>query len=163
MQHKVRLNKPILILLLLTNGCDPTATQIAREAADRQAQQNTAMAKVVEADAEAHKDIIGVHHELQAERTQLNSGFSKLEDERRKMAGERRTESMLVAVAKLAGGGLLLVVLLAFCWVVLFSARQEEPCAELHELVLKEVLATEPKRIVEGPRAQLSRLASRSD
>ena len=46
-----RCNVPILIpsilVLILTSGCDDErATQIAREAADRQAQQNTAMAEL---------------------------------------------------------------------------------------------------------------------
>lgn len=148
--------KMMLILLFATSGCDDSATRIAREAADRQAQQNTAMAKVVEADAQAHKEIIGVHHELQAERTQLNTGWNKLEDERREIAGERRTESMLVSVTKLAGGGLLLAMLLGLCWLVLFSARHDDPQVELHELVLNEVLAEEPNLMVEASWARIS-------
>src|SRR3954471_21065160 len=116
---------PWIIVPILLSGCDDRATQIAREAADRQAQQNTAMAKVVEADAQAHKEIIGVHHELQAERTQLSAGWNKLEDERRKIAGERRTESMLVSVTQLVGAGVLVGLVLTFCWLVLFSARHD--------------------------------------
>ena len=71
-----------ITLLAATHGCDKKATQIAREAADRQAQQNTAMAQLnkevasgshqlVEADAQARQEIVGVHHDLQAERTRL--------------------------------------------------------------------------------------------
>ena len=82
-------NVPISIgwigLVILTSGCDDRATQIAREAANRQAQQNTAMAdlnkevasgthQLVEADAQTRKEIVGVHHELQAERTRLDTG-----------------------------------------------------------------------------------------
>lgn len=49
MRPKLILNlgiQPILILLVMTNGCDDRVTQVAREAADRQAQQNTAMANL---------------------------------------------------------------------------------------------------------------------
>ena len=120
--------------LAVTHGCDDRATQIAREAADRQAQQNTAMAELnkevasgthqlVEADAQARKEIVGVHHDLQAERTRLDSGWNELEGERRQIAGQRRTESMLVPVTTLVGGGLLVVVLLGFCWYALVAVR----------------------------------------
>ena len=93
--------------------------EIAREAANRQAQQNTEMAnlhqevasgthQLVEADAQARKEIVGVHHELQAERKTLDTGWNELEQQRRQIAGQRRTESMLVPVF-----GLLLALC---CW-----------------------------------------------
>src|SRR4051812_28760879 len=96
-----------ITLMNVTSGCDDRATQIAREAANRQAQQNTAMSELnkevaagtrelVAADSQARKEIVGVHHELQAERTQLDTGWDALENERRQIADERRTESMLV-------------------------------------------------------------------
>src|SRR5882757_4159100 len=103
-----------IVLVILISGCDDGATQIAREAANRQAQQNTAMAdlnkevaggthQLVEADAQARKEIVGVHHELQAERTRPDSGWNALEQERQQIASQRRTESMLVPVIQ-AGG-----------------------------------------------------------
>jgi hypothetical protein len=147
----------ILILLLATTGCDDSL-QIAREAANRQAQQNTVMGKIVDADANAHQQIIGVHHDLQAERVQLNNGWNKLEDERREIAGERRTESMLVSVTKLGGGGLLVLLLLGFCWLVILAARHDHPQAELHELVLDEVLSEKPPLIAELPRNQVAHM-----
>ena len=143
---------PRIVLLILISGCDDRATQIAREAADRQAQQNTAMAdlnkevaggtrQLVEADAQARKEIVGVHHDLQAERTRLDSGWNELEGERRQIAGQRRTESMLVSVTQLTGGVLLLVVLLGFCWYALVAARRSEDTdAQLNELLVCEIL-----------------------
>src|SRR5690349_11586225 len=82
-------------------GCDERATSIAREAADRQAQQNTAMADVnrevatgthrlVEADSQARKELVGVQRELQAERQRLDTSWGSLEDERREIARQRR-------------------------------------------------------------------------
>jgi len=75
----------ILAILILIGGCDDRVTQISREAADRQAQQNTAMAelskevasgtqRLVGADAQARKEIVGVHRDLQAERMRLDTG-----------------------------------------------------------------------------------------
>jgi len=147
------LMQSIPILLILMTGCDDSATRIAREAADRQAQQNTSMAKVVEADAQAHKDIIGVHHDLQTERGRLDTGWDKLEAERREIAGDRRTESMLVSLIQLAGGCALVAVLLAFCWLVLFSAEHRDPQPEFQELVLNRVLSDELDFLAENSRS----------
>src|SRR4051794_23484157 len=83
----------------MMSGCDEDATQIAREAANRQAQQNTAMSELnkevagstrelVAADSQARKEIVGVHHELQAERTRLDTGWDSLEKERQRIAAE---------------------------------------------------------------------------
>jgi hypothetical protein len=145
-----------ITLFAVTHGCDKSDTQIAREAADRQAQQNTEMAELnkevasgthqlVEADAQARKEIVGVHHDLQAERTRLDTGWSELEGERRQIAGERRTESMLVSVSSVIGGTALVVTLLGFCWYALVvSRRGEDTDAQLNELLVEDVLADQP-------------------
>src|SRR3954452_5095867 len=153
------LNHKMLILsitlLAATHGCDDKATQIAREAADRQAQQNTEMAQftkevasgshqLVEADAKARQEIVGVHHDLQAERARLDTSRSELESERRQIAGQRRTESMLVSVSTLIGAASLVVALLGFCWYALISVRQSDDIdAQLNELLICEILPAE--------------------
>ena len=158
----------ILIPLGMINGCDDRATQIAREAADRQAQQNTAMAELnkevasgthqlVEADAQARKEIVGVHRDLQAERTRLDTGWSELEDERRQIAGQRRTESMLAPVTPLVGGFLLTAMLLGFCWFALVRAcRRDDSDAELNELLIHEILTDAPSLALDGSPLMLS-------
>src|SRR4051812_43412596 len=142
-------------LLIATSGCDNSATHIAREAADRQAQQNTEMAQLnkevasgshqlVEADAKARQQIVGVHHDLQAERTRLDTSRSELESERRQIAGQRRTESMLVSMTSLIGGVSLVVALLGFCWYALVAARRDDGTdAQLNELLIREILPDE--------------------
>src|SRR3954452_15345693 len=165
------LNHKMLILsitlLAATHGCDDKATQIAREAADRQAQQNTEMAQLnkevasgshqlVEADAKARTEIVGVHHDLQAERERLDTSRSELESERRDIAGQRRTESMLIPVT----GLLLLVILLGFCWYALVASRRTENSdAQLTELLIQEILPDEPSLLS----SKLPSLLSHSD
>src|SRR5690349_21327105 len=108
MAPKTRMLLTTMVVVIL--GCDDRVAQIAREAADRQAQQNTEMARLnkevaagsqelVEADARARKDIVGVHHDLQTERANLDTSRTELESERREIASRRRTESMLVSLA----------------------------------------------------------------
>lgn len=142
-----------ITLLLATQGCDGRVTQMAREAADRQAQQNIAMAELqkevasgshqlVEADAQARQEIFGVHHDLQAERTRLDTSRSELESERREIASQRRMESLLVAVVSAMGGFSLVVMLLGFCWYALVVARRGDGFeTELNELLFQELLA----------------------
>lgn len=142
-----------ITLLAATHGCDDPATQIAREAANHQAQQNIAMAELnkevasgthqlVKADSQARKEIVGVHHELQAERTRLDTGWSELEVERRKIAGQRRTESTLVSVISGVAGIALVVALLVFCWYALVAARSVDGAdAQLNELLIREILS----------------------
>jgi hypothetical protein len=144
---------PWILLLIMTSGCDDErTTQVAREAADRQAQQNTAMAELnkevasgtrqlVEADAQARKEIVGVHRELQAERTRLDTSWNDLELERKHIASQRRTESMLKPVVTLVGGILVVFMLLSFCWHALVASRRSEDLdAELSELLVSEIL-----------------------
>ena len=168
MQHKDPVQKLILILLTLMSGCDDAATRITREAADRQAQQNTAMAKLnqevasgthqlVAADAEARKEIVIVHHDLQAERSKLDSNWNSLEDERRELAGQRRTESWLSSMSSIIGGMLLTAMLLGFCWHAVFAATHGDSHAELNELLVAEITSDEPKLGIGGSPALLTR------
>ncbi len=146
------------MFMVVTSGCNDEVGGVAREAANRQAQQNTEMAQLnkevasgtrglVEADAQARKEIIGVHHELQSERSRLDAGRDVLEEERHLIADQRRTESMFVTLAQLCGGILLLIVLLGFCWYVLIAGRRNDDShVALNELLVCEFLSKESPR-----------------
>jgi hypothetical protein len=157
-----KLNLPIAIpwiaALILTNGCDERAAQIAREAAERQAQQNTAMAelnkevaggtrRLVEADAQARKESVGVHRDLQAERTRLDTGWNALEDERRQIASQRRTESLLVPAIQAAGLLALVALVLGFSWYALVRARSGDAGSDVTDLLIGEILTDEPQLV----------------
>ena len=141
-----------LMLIVLMNGCsDDRVAQVATQAADRQAEQNDTMAKLqrdvangtqklVTADAEARHEIIAVHHDLQAERSRLDGGWSSLEDERKQLAFDRRAESVLVPVAEGLGATLIVLALLGFSWHALVTLRSETATdAELNELLIQEL------------------------
>jgi hypothetical protein len=144
----------------LTSGCDDRATRIAREAADRQAQQNSAMAELnkevaagghqlVEADAQARKDIVSVHQDLQAERTRLDGGWSSLEKERQRIASERRTESLLAPLMSSAGAIVIVAGLLGFCWYAIVASRTSgDGNADLNEILVCEILARDQSLLV---------------
>lgn len=155
--------------LSLLVGCDEEdrhkqVAEVAIQAAERQAQQNTEMARLnrevaegtrrmVEADAEARKEIIAVHQEIQSERASLSDGFETLEAERKQMAQERRTESILVPAARTIGVALVAVVVVGFCVFVLFGLRRADASdAELNELLIHDLVSEHP-RLLNGPGA----------
>lgn len=154
LKGKLKIKTTVLLLLVtMCQGCGDASTTVAREAANRQAQQNTAMAelqrevatgthKLVAADAQARKEIVTVHHDLQQERSRLDAGWTELNGERQQIAGDRRTESMLSSVATIVGSVLLVVLLMGFCRHILSAAQQDSASvAELQELLVNEVLS----------------------
>ncbi len=129
------------MLLLASVGCeDDRVAEVAREAADRQAAQNETMAGVTRETAEAAKQIVLVHGDLQAERRELSGGWNDLESERRQIATQRRTESALAVAAR--GAGVVAVVLLALgiALILLLGQRHDDSNDALVALVVRESL-----------------------
>lgn len=141
-----------IVWLILCAGCDDEVAEVARQAADRQAQQNQAMAglqesvargaqELVTADARARREFFGVHRELQAERQRLGTNWDALETQRQHLAEVRRTESLLVPMLEAAGAVLVTVVLLAFLARIVAGSRTHESIdAELSELLVTELV-----------------------
>lgn len=144
-----------IVALIWTIGCDDRVVEVAREAADRQAAQNEQMGELqkevaqgtrtlVEADAAARKEIVGVHRDLQAERRQLGTSWNDLEAQRQQVARQRRIESVLVPLVGAVTGVVLVVVLMSFLRQLLASSQTTESIdAELQNLLVDQVLAIE--------------------
>jgi hypothetical protein len=153
---------PWILLAILIAGCDDRVTQVAREAADRQAQQNTTMAELnkevatgtqelVAADAQARQAIVGVHHDLQIERQRLDLAWSDIEQERQQLAGQRRTESLLVPALQSGGLVAVVVVLLGFAWRALVAVHTvDDTETQLNELLIRELLPDDQARVSGG-------------
>jgi hypothetical protein len=131
--------------------------EVATQAADRQAEQNREMARVqrevaegtrrlVEADAQARKEIVVVHQQLQAERATLSDGHDALETERKQIAQERRTESLLIPTVKFIGVAAVALGVVLFCLALLFGARSSEATdADVNELLIRELVSETPQ------------------
>lgn len=144
-----------IVALAWTTGCDERVVEVAREAADRQAAQNEQMGNLqkevahgtrslVEADAAARKEIVGVHRDLQAERRQLGTSWNDLEAQRQQVARQRRIESVLVPLLTAVTGVVLVVVLLSFLRQLFASSETTESIdVELQNLLVEQVLAIE--------------------
>ena len=87
-----------------------------------------------------------VHQEIQAERATLSDGFDKLETERKEIAQERRTESVLVPAIKVIGGSAVAVAVVLFCWALLVGLRRSDATdADVSELLISELVSEHPR------------------
>lgn len=163
-QNSTRMIQALLTSgMIVASGCDDRALQISSEAANRQAQQNTAMAalntevasgtqRLVAADSASRQGFVEVHRDLLAERRLLVAGWNSLEAERKQLASQRQIESAWVPLARACGGCVLAIVLLSYCWLVISSAgRNETSDALLHALLVDELLSPDESPLPTRP------------
>jgi hypothetical protein len=160
--HETRIRQiPILLAVIMTlvTGCEEGGNEnsrvakVATEAAERQGKQNEEMARLnrevaegtkrlVEADAEARKELTEMQHDLQAEQAEVGEQRDQLETERKEIAGQRRTESMLGPILKGCAAAAVIAVTIGYCWSLLFSLRRQDDADQiLGELLVDELLA----------------------
>ena len=155
---------PILLVVatILATGCDEDGNEnrrvakVATEAAERQAKQNEEMARLnrevaegtrrmVEADAEARKEITAMQHDLQSRQAEVGEQRDQLESERKEIAGQRRTESMLGPMLKGCAAAAVIAVTIGYCWSLLFGLKRHDDADQvLGELLVDELLSEKP-------------------
>jgi hypothetical protein len=166
----------LLLLLALLTGCDdggtPTAPpsderllQLSQQSLERQAEQSSQIARqsqavieasseLVEADAQARQELIGVHHDLQTERQGLDSQRADLVAEQRLIAEQRYRDPLIARTLETLGW---IAVALLPLWVALRLLRAVGPAAAdldrveegVTELLVQE-LATSPTWLLPG-------------
>lgn len=159
---------PLALGLLLLVGCGggneyQQVAEVATQAADRQAQQNNELARLnreiaegtrrmVEADAEARKDLMAAQAQLQAERNAITQGFDKLEVERQQMAEERQRQSLLAPALETTAFAVVAALVIGFCVLLLLGLRrQQDSDDELNALLIRELVSDEPRLLIGGP------------
>ena len=120
--------------------------QVAREAADRQAEQNRQIAhqnreiaqttkQLVEADGQSRTELVALQRDLQVQQAEVARQRDALEAERRQQAEKRQTESTLAPVIESLGRVLVCALLIAFCCYLASGLRSEKDAdPELNEL-----------------------------
>jgi hypothetical protein len=158
-------------LIALLVGCDEDkrVSQVATEAADRQAEQNREIAyqnrqvsgttqALVEADARSRKELIALQQQLEAEQAEVAKGRDQLEAERKEIATQRERDPIIAAA--ITGTAVLLACLLpaVICWHLLRTAHDEKADPELTEVLIAE-LVTEPRSPFALPRGSSALIA----
>ena len=152
MRTRTTLLPVLLVTTLALAGCeeDPRLVRLATEAADRQAEQNEAMARLQTEVAEGTRRLVeeqaSARQAADQERQQLNTGWDALEAERRQIARQRRTVSLVTTAVR--GGSLLLIVLFCLALALLTlrnSATESTTSADLVDLLVRQAVEGEPR------------------
>ncbi len=145
------------ILALTALGCDKNkrlAEQAERHAA-RQAEQNVRMAeaqrevaegsrRLVEADAEARKEMVALQREVQTERVDMGRQRDLLESDRRQIAEQRYTDPIIADAITQVGLLLACVLPLLVCWQLLRGPTEPADESAVAELLLQDMVAEHP-------------------
>jgi len=173
MQRPRTLCCPIMALAIATAatllaGCDDDEkfVELARQSAERRAEQNRLVAQqsqtvaettreLVREDATARRELITAQKDLetslQTERKSLDDQRVSLAEERREVAAERNREPIIAAAITWAGLLLAVALPLAFCLYLVRSLGTVKPSAALEELLIAELVAEEPTRLSPPP------------
>ena len=157
----------MLMVLALIAGCDEDQRLIeqAREADERQAEQNRQIAhqnhelaeatnRLIEADAKSREELVALERDLQAERAAVGRQRDALEAERKQIATQRRHESMWAEC--IGGAATLLACLLPLmlCWRLLAGWRDGGSDEALGELLTIELAGDSASPLLPAPNAQ---------
>jgi hypothetical protein len=128
---------------------------MAERQLDRQAEQNHRMAELqkevaegahdlVEADARAREEMVGVHRDLQAERSEVGHQRDALEQDRRDHAYQRHRDPIVAEAIAKTGLLLACVLPLILCWYLLH--RRPEPVDDqaIAEVLLDDLVTERP-------------------
>ncbi len=148
-----RLCLPELMIVCLVVGCetnDERLVDVAREASQRQAEQNREIAhqnrelaeaskELIKADAQSRKELVALERDLQAERAAISRQRDELEEERRAIAQERYWDSQLSSAV--GGAAVLLVAALplVLCWLLLRGMWADKDNA-ISEILIQELV-----------------------
>jgi hypothetical protein len=155
---------PLLMLVLIAVGCssdDERLVDLSRQSLDRQTEQNRlveannrqvidATQRLVEADAQARRENIQLHREIQTERSGINQQRDALEQERRQIADTRNRDPIVAESIQSAVGLIVAALPLVVCLFVLrglFHKSDDEAMADVlvEELVTQQPLLADPE------------------
>ena len=146
-----------LILITLLLGCDEDkqVSQVATEAAERQAAQNREIAyqnrqisettqALVAADAQSRKELIALQQRLEAQQAEVAKGHDLLEAERKEFAIQRHRDPIIAAA--ITSFAILLACLMpvVLAWHLLRATHDETVDPELTEVLIAELVAEQP-------------------
>ena len=157
---------PVWVLTILIAGCQSESdrvAEVAREAAQRQAEQSKQMAQLqgqvaegsrqlVEADAKARAEMTAIQRDLQQSQTEIGRQRDQLEVERRQIATERYWDALLGNSITAAAALLACLLPLLLCWALLRRpSHDHEADAALAEFLVQELASNHPVLLPADP------------
>ena len=147
----------LLALITAKTGCDKDEglARMAEEHARRQAAQSQQMAELqrevaegakelVEADARARGKIIALERDIQTERAEVGQQRDQLEEDRRDLAAQRKTDPIVAAAITQVGMLVACILPLVLCWYLLFREPSRPGDAAVTEVLIEDLTAERP-------------------
>jgi len=164
----------LLLMMMVATGCKDDSAEVARvaqQALRQQAEQNAEMARLnrevaestqrlVEADAEARQEVLAAQRDLQAQQTVVNQQRDSLEQERKGIADQRHTESLLAPIVATLGAGLLCLLPVGVACLLLWHVNQSE-APDVSQVLIEDALSERPKLLIASP--AMKRIGSADD
>jgi ABC-type transporter Mla subunit MlaD len=146
-----------LTMATLLAGCgneSERVTRVAQQALHEQSKQNQEMVRLnrevaastqrlVEADAHARGDVLAAQRDIQTQQSAVNQQRDSLESERKDIARQRRTESVLAPILLTLGTALLCLLPVAVACFVLRQADRTDP-PEFAQMLVEDLVADKP-------------------
>ena len=153
----------MIVILFLTTGCespDGRLLELSERSLQRQAEQNRQMAEqsqriadataeLIAADALARQEFSELSQGLQAERASIDRQHESLEEDRRKIAGQRHRDPIVAAAISTCGLIIACGLPLVLCAYLLHVLQHRTaPDEALVELFLEDLLAKQPRLLL---------------
>jgi len=151
----------LALAIIVLAGCDKDQrlADLARQGADRQADQNLHMAEnsrqvaaaakaVVEADAHARKDFAAMQREVQTQQAEVGRQRDQLESDRREAAQHRQSDPVIAAAITDVGLVLACLLPLVLCWYLLRNMHRESNDPVLTDILIEEIASDNPRLLV---------------
>jgi hypothetical protein len=157
--HRNRILAILIATILIPTaiGCDEEErlVKMAEEHLERQADQNRRMSELqkhvaegarqlVEADANARKEMVALQREVQTERAEVGRQRDILENERRDFAAKRRLDPIIASAVRSIGLLLACVLPLVLCWYLLRQPVEPADDQAVAEVLLEDLVADDP-------------------
>jgi hypothetical protein len=146
----------LLVTIVGCQGESDLVAEVAREAAQRQAEQSKQMAqlqnqvaegsrRLVEAEGQARSEMAALQRDLQQSQAEIGRQRDQLETERRQIATERYWDAILGNAITAAAGLIACLLPLVLCWALLRRPNQDcEANEALAEFLVQELASDHP-------------------
>ena len=136
------------LLLVILVGCESDETRLSRQSerlVDLQADVAESATRLVESDAAARSDWVDLQGDLENQRLEIGRQRDLLEEDRRRIASQRLTGSIIAAAIPTAGLLIVCALPLVICWLLLRRADQDDGAEVVCSVLLEDLAADRPQ------------------
>ena len=152
----------LTLILLIGVSCssdeNARVAELATQQLERQADQNRRMSELqqevasgsrelVEADAQARREMTTLQREIQTEQSEIGHQRDQLEAERREIADSRNRDPIIAAAITRVAFVVVSLLPLLICWLLLQQKVEPADKNEITELLLDDLVLAEPRLV----------------